>query len=424
MKLLRIETGTPIAPWDDPIGDTPVLDITLRQSQDRAAAEAGLTLVDAAPADEPYLLLGDRLWVTAETLRRVARGGPGRLRIDDAGFAEGMHALQDLGPDDTYDLAHLPAGAPPTFAGVARRDDNLGLHDGFMPPFNKHMQHALRPVRVGPAMAHHLDHWSHVVRVNQLALVALGEEARHWWDTSGWLPRLWQVLKLMWRAKKLSRRAIFHHLLPVSRDAQIHETAVVEASRVAAGAYIGPHAVVRGSVIGPGARIEDSATVNLSSIGEKCQVERFGMVNLCVLYPGACVSKTDGFQGSVLGRDAFVAQGATGLDMSFGAPIKVMHRGERVSSGQHFLGVALGHDVVVGNGVRLNFGVEVANGAVLVAPSAGLIRDASGAEPGVPVRCQPDGSVAPVRRTQPAPAVRPNADTPEAEAPGVSPDPT
>ncbi|MEC7948854.1 MAG: hypothetical protein VX265_14900, partial [Myxococcota bacterium] len=366
------------------------------QSQERAVAEAGCCLVDAVPDNEPYILLGDRLWFTAETLRRAVRGGPGRLVVDDAGYARGMHDLQDLGPGDSYDLAHMPAGSPPRFTGTSLRKDDLGLHDGFMPPFNKHIRHALRPVRVGAAMAHHVDHWSHVVRVNQLALVALGEEARFWWDANGWLPRLWQILKLLVRARTLSRRALFHHLLPVSREAQIHETAVVEASRVAAGAYIGPHAVVRGSVIGPGARIEDSATVNLSSIGADCQVERFAIVNLCVLYPGACISKTDGFQGSVLGRHAFVAQGATGLDMSFGAPVTVRHRGERVSSGQHFLGVALGHDVVVGNGVRLNYGVDVPNGAILVAPRDGLIRDASGAAPGVPVLWQHDGSVAPI----------------------------
>ena len=403
MKVLRIETGVPLAPWSDPVGETPVLDRSLRESQDDAIASAGCTLVVSAPPDEPYILLGDRLWFTAETLRRVVRGGPGRLVIDDPGFAAGMHALQRLGPDDSYELAHLPAGAPPTFDAVPTRLDDLGLHDGFMPPFNKHMQHALRPVRVGPAMAHHLDHWSHVVRVNQLALVAIGEEARFWWDTSGWLPRLWQVVKLLWRARRLTRRAVFHHLLPVSKDAQIHETAVVEASRVAPGAYIGPHAVVRGSVIGPGARIEDSATVNLSSVGAGCQVERFAMVNLCVLYPGACMSKADGFQASVLGRDAFVAQGATALDMSFGPPVRVEQGEEVVSSGQHFLGVALGHDVVVGNAVRLNYGVMVPEGAVLVAPSAGLIRDASAAAPGVPVRWQPGGHVAAVARRTPPP---------------------
>ena len=398
MKVLRMETGRPLAPWFDPIGDTPVLDASLRHSQEQAIAAAGCTLVDVAPTDEPYILLGDRLWFTAEALRRVVRGGPGRLAVDDAGFSEGMHPLQRLGPEDTYELAHLPAGCEPDFDAVPPRKDDLGLHDGFMPPFNKHMRHALRPVRVGPAMAHHLDHWSHVVRVNQLALVAIGEEARFWWDTSGWIPRLWQVLKLLWRARKPTRRALFHHLLPVSPKAQIHETAVVEASRVAAGAYIGPHAVVRGSVIGPGARIEDSATVNLSSVGANSQVERFAMVNLCVLYPGACMSKADGFQASVLGRDAFVAQGATALDMSFGPPVKVIQAGTQVSSGQHFLGVALGHDVVIGNAVRLNYGVEVPGGAVLVAPSAGLVRDAGSAVPGEPVRWQPGGHVAPVKR--------------------------
>ena len=79
MKVLRLETGRSLAPWFDPIGDTPVLDASLRQSQEQAIAAAGCTLVDVAPTDEPYILLGDRLWFTAEALRRVVRGGPGRL---------------------------------------------------------------------------------------------------------------------------------------------------------------------------------------------------------------------------------------------------------------------------------------------------------------------------------------------------------
>ena len=84
--------------------------------------------------------------------------------------------------------------------------------------------------------------------------------------------------------------------------------------------------------------------------------------------------------------------------MSFGPPVKVIQAGTQVSSGQHFLGVALGHDVVIGNAVRLNYGVEVPGGAVLVAPSAGLVRDAGSAVPGEPVRWQPGGHVAPVKR--------------------------
>ncbi len=401
MNVLRIPTGRPLAPWNDPVGDTPVLDGTLRSSQDRAIADAGCTLVAEAPTDAPYLLLGDRLWVTPELLRRMVRAGPGRLVVDDADFAAGMHPLQELGPDGAYDLAHLPAGSAPSFEGVPPRRDDLGLHDGMELPLNKHLQHAVRPSRVGPAMAHHLDHWSHVVRVNQLALVALAEQARQWWDSRGWLARAWQVLKVLWRTGWPTRRSLAQNILPIPKDADIHETAVIEASRIAPGAHIGPHAVVRGSVIGPGARIEDGAQVNLSSIGAHCQVERFGLVNLCVLFPGAMISKADGFQASVLGRDSFVAQGAVALDLSFGAPVTVQHRGDRVSSGQHFVGVALGHDVVVGNGVRLNYGVSVPNGAVLVAPSAGLIRDASAAEAGVPMRWTAGGGVAAVGRRPP-----------------------
>lgn len=397
MKVFRVQTGSPIAPWNDPVASTPVLEGSLAESQEAAIAAAGCELVDTPPTSEPYLLLGDRLWLTAEVIRRVMRGGTGRLCVDDAGFAAGMHPLQRLGPDDTYDLALLPAGAPPSFDAVPARADTLGLHDGFMPPFNKHLLHALRPVRVGPAMAHHVDHWSHVVRVNQLALVALGEEARHWWDHHGWGARLWQVIRLLWRAKRVSRRAIYHHLLPVSRDAQIHETAVVEASRVGPGAYIGPHAVVRGSVISAGARVEDHATVNLSSLGKNSQVERFAMVNLCVLHEGACISRVDGFQASVLGRDCFIAVGATALDMSFGPPIKVEQGDSRISSGQHFLGVAVGHDAVLGNGIRLNYGTAIPNQAVIVAPTTGLIKDARDALATVPSRWTPDGSARPIK---------------------------
>lgn len=404
MKVLRIATGQPLAPWGDEVGDTPVFDGTLRTSQDRAVAEAGCSLVDAPPSGEPYLLLGDRLWVTPALLRRVVAAGPGRLVVNDPDFAAFAHPLQDLGPDGGYDLAHLPAAAEPRFDAAPPRRDDLGLRDGLALPVPKHLRHALRPSRVGAAMAHHIGHWTHVVRVNQLALMARGESARQWWDSRGWMARAWQVLQVLWRAKWLTRRAIAHHILPVSDEAEIHETAVVEASLVAPGARIGPHAVVRGSVIGPGARIEDGAQVNLSNIGAGCQVERFALVNLCVLYPGASISRCEGFQASVLGRDSFVAQGALALDLSFGAPVRVRHRGERVSSGQHFMGVALGHDVVIGNGVRLNYGVSVPNGAVLVAPSEGLIRDASAAEAGVPMRCQEGGGVGPVRRRRPRPA--------------------
>ena len=52
---------------------------------------------------------------------------------------------------------------------------------------------------------------------------------------------------------------------------------------------------------------------------------------------------------------------ARGYDLSFGAPVKVLHRGERVSSGTHFLGAAIGHRARVGAEVILGYGAEVPN---------------------------------------------------------------
>jgi len=308
-----------------------------------------------------------------------------------------MHGLQRLGPEGAYDMALMEAGQAPDLSLASPHAVELDLHDGSVPPMNHHMHHAMRPVRVGAAMAHHIDHWSHIVRVNHLGLVALGEEARHWWETHGWIGRIGQVLALLWRARGVSKRKILANLLPVSRDADVHETAIIVASRIAPGAYVGPYAVVRGSVIGPGARVEDHATVNLSVLGEGSQVERYCMANLCVLYPGATLSSGQGFQSTVLGKGAFVAVGATILDMSFGSTIKVEVDGKWEDSTQHFVGAAVGHEAVVGNQVRLNYGVSVPNGALIVAPSDNLIRDASGAEAGVASRVGDRGRVVAIR---------------------------
>ena len=95
---------------------------------------------------------------------------------------------------------------------------------------------------------------------------------------------------------------------------------------------------------------------------------------------------------------ATASAGATILDLSFGRSIRVSHRGERVDSEQHFLGAAIGHRAKIGNGVRLNYGVEVPNDAFLVPPSDDLIRDTSAVEPGVPCRAE-EGKALPVKRS-------------------------
>jgi hypothetical protein len=95
-------------------------------------------------------------------------------------------------------------------------------------------------------------------------------------------------------------------------------------------------------------------------------------------------SSGDGLQGSVFGTSSFLAIGVVGLDISFGKEIQVEQDGQWVSSGMHFLGVAIGHRAVLGNRVRLNYGVSVPNDAVLLGPRDDLYLDASQALPSVP----------------------------------------
>ena len=52
----------------------------------------------------------------------------------------------------------------------------------------------------------------------------------------------------------------------------------------------------------------------------------------------------------------------------------VEHKGQWVDSGQMFLGGAVGHSVI-GNAVRINYGVSIPNDTILVASTDDLVRD-------------------------------------------------
>jgi ADP-glucose pyrophosphorylase len=141
-------------------------------------------------------------------------------------------------------------------------------------------------------------------------------------------------------------------------------------------------------VVLDGAKIEEHATVNLSIIGSKARVARYAMINLSVLMEEAFVSRGGGFQMCLFGKQSFVAVDAVMLDLSFGKTIQVEYQGKWIDSKEYFVGVCVGHKAVVGNAVRLNYGVSIPNEALLVANADALICDASAAEPQLPYRAK------------------------------------
>ncbi len=380
MIAVRVDVGRSFGPFGDAVRDAPVLNSPLRDVQARAIAAAGLRLADGAPANEPYLCFGDCTWFTAEALRRFVAGGPGRLRVDDPDF------LRDTGPlqptRGLYFLAVRQAGQAPGFDGPERVVD-LGLRHSPAKPPHPAFAHAYRgDVALGAAMVHELWHWSHVTRVNLLALAAQAEDARVIWDTGGLMARIGLILPVLWRAKSLHPAALARALLPIPKSAKIHPTAVIEACVIEEDVEIGPFACVRGSVLGRGCKVDAYASLNLAVVGPGAQVGRGAMVNLCVLYAGAFVSSGGGFQMCVFGRDSFVAMTAMMLDLSFGRTIRVDTEDGRADTDGYFLGGAIGHRAKIGAGVRIGYGVAIPNDTLLVAPSGDLVRRVEPGEPG------------------------------------------
>jgi len=365
-----------VAPYGGSIGQTAVGGVTLAETQAAALEAAGFELVDAAPAGEPYLVYSDRTWFTADLLHRMRQAGQGRLNISDEGWWAWTGSLQAVASPGVYELA-IRTG-PPGFADLPLMNLDVPLRELELDDFHPAVAHGhSQPLIVGPAMVHQIDHWMHIIRVNQLVLVTRMEVERQRWERLGFLGRILRVLGILLRARSFNGARIAASLNEKGRDVEIHPTAVVELCVLGDGVKVGPHAVVRGSILGAGAKVDPFATVNASVLSAGARAGRYAFLNLCTLFPRAMVSKGDGYQVSVFGEESFVAWGATALDLSFGAPVKVESDGigsERVDSGQHFLGVAIGHRAVVGNGVRLRYGVTVPNDGMVVDPGDDLLR--------------------------------------------------
>ena len=88
-------SGVSIAPFEDPVADVQVLGRSLGEVLEEELDRAGLTVVEEPPADEPYLAISARTWVTAPLLRAFldCAEAPARLRVDNVLWLETTAAL-------------------------------------------------------------------------------------------------------------------------------------------------------------------------------------------------------------------------------------------------------------------------------------------------------------------------------------------
>lgn len=373
MHALRINTQSQILPFGDATATSFVMGRSLEAAQTQAILRAGLIPVQHAPTDQPYLVYSDRVWFTAAFLKKVvATAKTGRVCIDDEDY------LRMNGPLQTEarrpEVAICPAGTAPS---LDLPDLPVDLELKEVPAMTLHpaMAHANQgPMKAGAALVHGIEHWSHLLRVNLLALLAHGEEQKQDFAEAPFWKKMMIGLGVLWRARGFSMARLARGLCRIGKGCKIHPTAVLEACELGDNVEVGPYAMLRACTVGEGARIEAYAHVALSVIGPRARVGDGAMVNLSVLMEEAFVSRGGGFQMSLFGRSCFLAVGVTMLDLSFGKTIRVWQEGKFADSQSYFLGGCIGHRAKLGNGVRLSYGMHVPNDCFLVAGSDDLLR--------------------------------------------------
>ena len=307
--------------------------------------------------------------------------------------------MRHIAKDDElrFELELVAAGGAPEFGGEALILD-WGLRDSEPMDLHPSMAFAAQTLRIGPCMAIQISHWTDVLKANHFALIERAERPRQQWKQAGLFKRLWLALRLILQVRSLRRSTVLRKIGKLGADCEIHPTAVVEACEIGDRVRIGPYAVLRGSVVGDGAQIDEHSTINLSVVGSNARVGRYAMANLCVLFTDAMISHGGGMQMSIFGRGSFVAWGAKLLDLSFGRHVRVEDQEEKVSSGQYFLGAAIGNRAIIGNSVCLNYGVSIPPDALIVASAEQIVRSGKGAEKSVAMRWQ-NGSLIAIQKS-------------------------
>lgn len=387
-------TGRRIAPFDDPIGDTLVLNRPLRQWQAEAFSNAGLVVVPTL--DPPCLVVPDTIFAAGAALRAFIEGAAGEdavFVLKRSQFASwstpvqpGVHEVDDGYMFDAIRFV-TPRGASPRAVTV---DPHERVAEVPVPPHYTGEGKATIALARRPVLT--LHHWVHVLWANQAAQA---------YDTIATPPPI-IGLRLLWaalRARSVNRWKVLRKFSTRGRGCDIHPSAIIEGSTLGNRVTVGANARVLFSHVGDDVNIGTDAQVEASVLGERSWIPQQSVIRGCVLYPGALA--TGMTQQSVLGRQAMTA-GPAIFDLNLERDVRVEFDGRLVSSGQRVLGAALGHRVRIGSGVSIASGRSIPSGYFIVADGAlSASRIPSGLPEAVPLIVK-DGLVQPLNTAEEA----------------------
>jgi carbonic anhydrase/acetyltransferase-like protein (isoleucine patch superfamily) len=385
-------TGRRIAPFDDPIGETPVLNRPLREWQARAFSEAGLVPIPSL--QPPCLVIPDTLFASGSALRAFVDGAEGQdavFVLAPSAFARWTTCVQP-GVRETEDGFLFEAIRFVTTAGSTPRPVVVDPEEQVLELAAPRQFSGTEPGVIGlprrPVMT--LHHWVHVLWVNQIAGAYEATAAPRWKTTS-------RMVGAALRARSTNRWKVLRSLSSHGKGCDIHPTAIIEGSTLGDGVTVGANARILLSRIGDGSTILSDAHVEFSVLGERSWITQQSFLRFCVLYPGAVAGGLT--QQSVFGREAMTTT-ASIYDLNIERDIRVELDGVLHSTGQQFLGAALGHRARVMGGVGVGSGRAIPNDYLVIGePGRAVMRTPPGLAEAGPLLVQ-DGELRPLRESQ------------------------
>lgn len=425
MKAFWVDTGRRVLPFDESPRDSAYASSTLGEAVRAALTRQGVSVETVAASgtistgDEPALVLSEDLFVSEKCLGDFLKGVSKSETmqqlwlcktpavdyalpcgtnlpiepLDAAGNA--ARPVGAKGPEAKassrvgYDLFYLPRGTEisgPVLEHcrqkaaafvVKKREINIPIQL----PLLGRAEAAEMIFPVTSTVAMHVEHWVHILWLNQLAFgirwMELVRSNKFW--TAG------RVLLSF----PFSRHHFLRSFVRKGRGCKIHPSAYIEASILGDNVTVGPRATIRNSIIGDNVHIGSNASVLSSTLGTESHVAPKGFVVWSTVYEHAVAGNMK-MQMSVLGRAAALSMWAGLIDAKFQSDIRVMKDGVAVSTERRFLGSAVGHRSFVDAKVLIHPGREIPNDTHIamrpdelisevpadLAPNVPLVRDA------------------------------------------------
>lgn len=358
-------TGRRIQPFDDPIGDTPILDRPLSQWQAEAFADAGLTVTRAL--EPPCLVVPDTLFASSGALRAFvdgAAGGDAVLVLKHSAFARLTTPVQpgvrEVDAGYRFEPVRFVSGRNEEPRPVVV-DPHEQLIEVDLPRAALISRRTTMGVPRDFVMTMH--HWMHILWANQIA------GPYQAWTNPPRRTRL-QALRALARGRFADTEAARRSLNTYGKGCDIHPTAVVEGSRLGDGVTVGPYAYVAFSYLGDGASVSLGGDIQFSVLGRKTYVAPYGLIHFSLYYPDTIA----GFFGqlSITGSDAVTA-GVRIQNPEAGEDVRVELDGVRYSTGLEFLGVAFGYRSQLGGGTYVQAGSAIPNDYLIISEIPGSL---------------------------------------------------